>query len=93
MCAGPGPVGAGLLSDYVGYDTAAAMQAAGVPVRCINADKWPTDAAANRKYCDFEVTIIPGAGHFLMQEAPVQLNTALIQTVRSMIHQDQPGSE
>jgi len=81
MCTGPGPVGAALLRDYVAYDTATAMQAVGVPVRCINADKWPTDVAANQKYCDFDVTIIPGVGHFLMQEAPDQLNTALVETV------------
>jgi pimeloyl-ACP methyl ester carboxylesterase len=93
MCAGPGPIGTALLRDYVAFDTAAAMEAAGVPVRCVNADKWPTDAAANQKYCDFEVTIISGAGHFLMQEAPAQLSTALIETVHGIINQIQPGTE
>jgi pimeloyl-ACP methyl ester carboxylesterase len=93
MCAGPGLVGTALLRDYVAYDTAAAMQAVGVPVHCVNTDKWPTDAAANQKYCDFNVTIIPGVGHFLMQEAPDQLSTALIETVRGIIDQDQPGTE
>jgi pimeloyl-ACP methyl ester carboxylesterase len=93
MCAGPGPVGAALMRDYVAYETAAAMQAVGVPVRCVNADKWPTDAVANSKYCEFDVTIIPGAGHFLMQEAPDQLNTALIETVLGIINQDRPDTE
>jgi pimeloyl-ACP methyl ester carboxylesterase len=93
MCSGPAPVGIALLRDYVDYDTAAAMQAAGVPVRCVNADKWPTDAAANQKYCDFDVTIIPGVGHFLMQEAPDQLSSALIETALGIINQDRPGAE
>ncbi len=78
MCAGPQTIGAALLRDYVFYDEAAAMAAAGVPLRCVNADKWPTNVAGNRAYADFDVTILPGFGHFLMQEAPDQLNTALI---------------
>jgi len=82
---GPGEVGTGLLRSYIGWDQAAAMRAASVPVRCVNADKWPTNTAANRHYCDFDVTIIPGVGHFLMQEAPDQLNTALVDTVLSIV--------
>jgi len=85
MCAGPGAIGAGLLRDYLAYDMPAAMQAAGVPVRCVNSDKWPTNAAANRQYCDFAVTILPGFGHFLMQEAPDQLNAALSDTVLDIL--------
>lgn len=93
MCAGPGPVGTALLRDYVAYDTAAAMQAAGVPVRCVNADKWPTNATANRQYCDFEVTILPGFGHFLMQEAPDQLNAALSDTVLDIVNSEDMSTE
>jgi pimeloyl-ACP methyl ester carboxylesterase len=93
MCAGPGPVGAALLRDYVAYDTAAAMHAAGVPVRSVNADRWPTNATANRQYCDFEVTILPGVGHFLMQEAPDQLIAALSDTVLDIVNSEEPGAE
>ncbi len=82
MCGGPGEIGAALIRDYVAYDLAAALRAARVPIRSINADKWPTHVAANRKYADFEAVILSGYGHFLMQEAPEELNGALIEAVK-----------
>ena len=84
MCGGPGHIGAALLRDYIEYDLAAALQDAGVPIRCVNADKWPTNPEANQKYADFEATILTGYGHFLMQEAPEELNGALIYTVAAL---------
>ena len=36
---------------------AAAFQEAGVPIRAINADKWPTNVKANREYADFDAAI------------------------------------
>lgn len=90
MCGGPGAIGAALLRDYVAYDLASALQNADVPIRCVNADKWPTNAEANRKYADFEATILPGYGHFLMQEAPEELNLALIETVGALSAGDAP---
>jgi pimeloyl-ACP methyl ester carboxylesterase len=56
-----------------------------VPVRAINADKWPTNVENNRAYCDFDATVLPGYGHFLMQEAPEVLNSALVDTVRALV--------
>ena len=58
MCSGPGEIGAALIRDYVAYDLASALQSAGVPIRCVNADKWPTNAEANRKYADFDAVIL-----------------------------------
>jgi pimeloyl-ACP methyl ester carboxylesterase len=79
MCSGPGEIGAALIRDYVAFDLASALQSAGVPLRCVNADKWPTNVEANRKYADFDAVILPGFGHFLMHEAPDELNNALIE--------------
>lgn len=84
MCGGPGNIGTALIQDYINYDLASAMQNAGVPIRCINADKWPTNIEANRKYADYDAVILKGYGHFLMQEAPDELNRALIETVIGM---------
>lgn len=81
MCSGPGEIGTALIRDYVTYDLAAALQAAHVPIRSINADKWPTNVSANQKYADFDAVILNGYGHFLMQEAPEELNEALIEAV------------
>ncbi len=84
MCSGPSEVGTALLRDYICYDVAAGLQSAGVPIRCLNADKWPTNSEANQNFADFEATILSGYGHFLMQEAPEELNLALIETVNAI---------
>jgi pimeloyl-ACP methyl ester carboxylesterase len=84
MCGGPGEIGTALMRDYVAFDLASALQAAGVPIRCINADKWPTNVEANRSYADFDAVILPGFGHFLMHEAPDELNDALIEIVTAL---------
>ncbi|MEN8261014.1 MAG: alpha/beta hydrolase, partial [Pseudomonadota bacterium] len=81
MCGGPGEIGMALIRDYINYDLASAMQSTGVPIRSINADKWPTNVEANRKYADFDAVILTGFGHFLMQEATDELNRLLIETV------------
>ncbi|MEE4218177.1 MAG: alpha/beta hydrolase [Xanthomonadales bacterium] len=81
MCGGPPEIGTALIRDYVAYDLASAFQAANVPVRCVNADKWPTNVSANQQYADFDAVILDGYGHFLMQEAPEELNDALIEAV------------
>ena len=84
MCSGPGKIGIALMRNYISYDEAAALQAANVPVRSINADIWPTNVSANQKYADFEAVILKGYGHFLMQEAPEELNRALIDVVMNL---------
>jgi len=84
MCGGPGEIGTALIREYVAYDLAAALQATHVPIRSINADKWPTNVTVNRKYADFDAVILDGYGHFLMQEAPEELNDALIEAVMNL---------
>jgi pimeloyl-ACP methyl ester carboxylesterase len=84
MCGGPGEIGTALFRDYAAYDLAAALQATHVPIRSINADKWSTNVTANKKYADFDVIVLEGYGHFLMQEAPGELNDALIETVTNL---------
>ncbi|PKL47644.1 MAG: alpha/beta hydrolase [Planctomycetes bacterium HGW-Planctomycetes-1] len=57
-----------------------------VPVRCVNADLWPTNPDANRKYMSsFEVTYIKGAGHFVMLERPREFNIKLNDTIKEII--------
>ena len=84
MCSGPGEIGTALIRDYIAYDVASALRSAGVPIRCINADLWPTDVETNRNHADFDAVILPGVGHFLMQEVPDELNDALIETVTAL---------
>lgn len=57
-----------------------------VPVRCVNADLWPTSPEANRRYMSsFEVTYIKGAGHFIMLERPKEFNKKLNDTIKEII--------
>jgi pimeloyl-ACP methyl ester carboxylesterase len=84
MCGGPGEIGTALFRDYAAYDLVAALQATHVPIRSINADKWPTNVTANKKYADFDVVVLNDYGHFLMQEAPGELNDALIEAVTNL---------
>jgi len=57
-----------------------------VPVRCVNADLWPTNPQANRKYMSsFDVTIIKDCGHFLMLERPREFNKKLNDSIKEII--------
>lgn len=80
MCGGPAEVGLALLRAYVEYDWPRGFSEAGVPIRSINSDMWPTDLEGNRQVADYDATILEGRGHFLMQEAPDELAAALIDT-------------
>jgi pimeloyl-ACP methyl ester carboxylesterase len=53
---------------------------AGVPIRAINAMpplSDPTNVAENKKYADYDVILIPHAGHFLQLERSNEFNQAL----------------
>ncbi|MGD0784991.1 MAG: alpha/beta hydrolase [Sedimentisphaerales bacterium] len=57
-----------------------------VPVRCVNADLWPTNPEVNRKYMSsFDVAIIKGAGHFVMLERPDEFNKKLSDSIKEII--------
>ena len=56
------------------------------PVRCVNADLWPTDKIANRRHMrSFDVSIIEDVGHFLMLENPRIFNSALKRFVKEIV--------
>jgi pimeloyl-ACP methyl ester carboxylesterase len=88
MCSRSGEAGIALLQDLIDYDMAAGMRAAGVPIRCVNADFWPTDVAANQQYCDFDAAILVGYGHFLMQEAPEELAIEIMEAVSDIVGEE-----
>jgi pimeloyl-ACP methyl ester carboxylesterase len=48
------------------------------PIRCIASGRTPINFEAARRHIhDFQVTYIPGAGHFLMLEDPETFNRVL----------------
>ncbi len=76
------PAAIGLVRDVVNLDPAALLSAAGVPVRAINAAPMPpaiprTEIDINRRYADFDATIMEGVGHFPMLERPEEFNASL----------------
>jgi len=75
----------GIMEGFAGYDLAAALRAAGVPIRAINGDLWPTDVARNRTIvANFDAVIMKGCGHYLMLERPDEFNRLLAETVRGL---------
>jgi len=85
MCSGPGEIGAALIRAYGAFDLREGFAQAGVPIRAINCDKSPTNVEANRELADFDVTLLEGYGHFLMQEAPEELSRAMIETTLGIV--------
>jgi pimeloyl-ACP methyl ester carboxylesterase len=78
MASAPPRVGVSALEEFQAFDEAAGMDKAGVPVACINAAMFPTDAQVNRKHAtSFEVVVIEGVGHFLHLEQPQAFNLTL----------------
>jgi pimeloyl-ACP methyl ester carboxylesterase len=68
-----------LIHEFSRFDLAAALSAAGAPVRCINAAPYgeyslPTAVETNRRYADFDATIMEGVGHYLHLERPEEFN-------------------
>ncbi len=67
------------------HDSAAAFDKISVPIRAINADKFPTDREANRRHApQFDALILSGLGHYLMLEDPARFDALLVRVVRDV---------
>ena len=67
-----------IMEGLAGYDLAPASKNAGVPIRAINGDLWPTATEGNRKVVpDFDAAIMKNAGHYPMLERPEEFNRIL----------------
>jgi pimeloyl-ACP methyl ester carboxylesterase len=85
MSAAPPAVGISALVHTLRYDAASALAAVSIPVRVINADRWPTDLEAARRHkADLELAVMPRVGHFLMAEEPEEFNRWLERAVREL---------
>ena len=94
-CAANTTAAIGLFRDFENLELAKALEAAKVPVRCINAAPrpplgMPTDVEANRRHGDFDVVIMEGVGHFPMLEKPAEFN-AKLRSVLAHLPQRKPG--
>jgi pimeloyl-ACP methyl ester carboxylesterase len=87
MCDAPPEIALALFEDMANYDMQAAFEAVKAPVRCINADGFPTAVETNRNYSDdYDAIIIKNVGHFLMMEKPEEFNRQL----RAVLEELQP---
>jgi pimeloyl-ACP methyl ester carboxylesterase len=85
MLAMDSEVVARLMEGLSGYDLGSAFRGAGVPIRAINGDLWPTDIEANRRLSpDFDAVILKGSGHYPMLERPAEFNHALTDVVHGL---------
>ncbi len=92
MCSAPPEVAIAVLRGLRDYDAAASLDAAGVPLRCINGTTFSTNVEANRRHArDFEVYTIDGTGHFPMLEKPDEFNRLLRQAIEELT--SSPGTE
>ncbi len=71
-----------LIRDYPNVDFPGLLRNVKVPIRAINAaPRGPgdpaTNLAVNRKYADFDATVLSGVGHYLMLERPGEFNAVL----------------
>lgn len=78
-----------LIRDYPNLDLAAALAAAQVPVRCINAAPRPpwgpvTAVETNRRHGDFDAVIMDSVGHFLQLERPAEFNAKLLDVLAAL---------
>jgi pimeloyl-ACP methyl ester carboxylesterase len=57
-----------------------------VPVRCVNADLWPTNPEVNRKYiASYNVVFMKNAGHFIQLERPAEFNKLLDCSIKEIL--------
>ena len=85
IAAAPREVALSALENLFDYDEAKALAAIKVPLRLINADRWPTDLAAARKHKpDVQLAVTPALGHFPMLEDPAEFNRLLERALKEL---------
>jgi pimeloyl-ACP methyl ester carboxylesterase len=86
MASCPPEVGTGAMKNMLRYDPAPAVKEITVPIRGVNADKWPTNVEGNKKLAtSFDVKFMPGRGHFVQIEDPATFNRLLDETIAGIV--------
>jgi pimeloyl-ACP methyl ester carboxylesterase len=89
-CKADPAVATALMLDFANVNAAQMFEAAGVPIRAINASPphgAPTAAEVNRKHADYDVVLLDGAGHFLQLERSAEFNHQLGMIVEKLARQ------
>lgn len=78
MSSAPPEISVACLENFFRYDLKGALSDLGVPIGAVNTAKYPTDLEALRAASpQFQLEIVDGVGHFLMQEKPEEFNQTL----------------
>jgi len=86
MASSPPEVGIGAMKNLLRYDPAPAVGEIEVPIRAVNADKWPTNVEGNKKLAaSFDAKFMPGRGHFVQIEDPATFNRLLEETIAEIV--------
>jgi pimeloyl-ACP methyl ester carboxylesterase len=68
------------------YDAARDFDALEIPIHAINGERYPTNLEANRRHApQYQVTLMPGVGHYPMLEAPERFGELLETTLRAVL--------
>ncbi|HSF03217.1 MAG TPA: alpha/beta hydrolase [Solirubrobacterales bacterium] len=68
------------------YDAAQGFDAVEAPIHAINGERFPTNLEANRRHApQYQLTLIPGVGHYPMLEAPERFGDLLEATLRAVL--------
>jgi pimeloyl-ACP methyl ester carboxylesterase len=93
MCAASPEIVASMMERFDSIDLAAGFRSAGVPIRAVNGDLWPTRIDHNREMTpDFDAVVMTGAGHYPMLERPAEFNRLLAEIVRKLPVKAGPGA-
>ena len=83
--AGQPEMAVGALEAAWTYDARAGLREIKAPITAINAEKFPTNLAGNRRYApQFDAAIMKGVGHYLMLEDPARFTELLLGVVNDM---------
>jgi pimeloyl-ACP methyl ester carboxylesterase len=78
MTSAPPEVGLSSLENVLGYDYLESISRVRLPIRTISSDRYPTEVSGNRAAAvSFELSLMPGSGHFPHLENPEVFNQLL----------------
>ncbi len=88
MCDADYDVAISSMDNLFKYHEVSSLNSVDVPIVAINAGYYPTNIEANKKAVNsFDLKIMEGVGHFVMNEDPETFNKLLEETISQLNHQ------
>jgi pimeloyl-ACP methyl ester carboxylesterase len=85
IASAPPAIALSAMSEYLMTVEEDLVQHTSIPIKCVNADLWPTNVERNSRLApEFELALMKGHGHFLMLEAPDAFNQLLEKMLRKI---------